>query len=117
MESRNSVGWLCHRITLLWRLLREDPPAVMEAAAKHFTQKANPNLENWVLFQYVEVAAGLKLITANTAMGCRLAKDYRNLIHPGRAQRLAQTCNRGTAFSAVDAMEHVINDLNVQGGK
>jgi hypothetical protein len=48
-------------------------------------------------------------------MQCRLAKDYHNLIHPGRAQRLAQVCNRGTALSAVAAVEHVVNGLTPTG--
>src|SRR2546429_6882967 len=33
------------------------------------------------------------------------------LIHPGRAQRLAQNCDRGTALSCVAALEHVVRDL------
>ena len=61
----------------------------------------------------IEVAAELNLIGTETAMQCRLAKDYRNLIHPGRAQRLGQACNRGTALSAVAAVEHVVNDLSL----
>jgi hypothetical protein len=64
-----------------------------------------------VLFQYIEVAVELKLITADTAIAARLAKDFRNLIHPGRAKRLGQECNRGTTLSAVAALEHVVNDL------
>lgn len=41
----------------------------------------------------------------------RLAKDFRNLIHPGAAQRLAQNCDRATALSAVAAVEHVVRDI------
>jgi hypothetical protein len=95
---------------LLWALVQPGQVTISAAAAK-LGLKVSPNLEDWVLHQYIEVAAELKLITAETATQCRLAKDFRNLIHPGRAQRLAQVCNRGTALSAMAAVEHVVNDL------
>jgi hypothetical protein len=95
---------------LLWALLEQNPANVSAAAAK-LKLKVPSNPEEWVLYQFIEIAGELKLIGTETAMQCRLAKDYRNLIHPGRAQRLGQACNRGTALSAVAAVEHVVNDL------
>ena len=95
---------------LLWALLSVDPIDIA-AAATGLKLKVKPTLEEWVLYEYIEIARELKLIGAKTAMQCQLAKDYRNLIHPGRAQRLGQVCNRGTALSAVAAVEHVIGDL------
>jgi hypothetical protein len=38
-------------------------------------------------------------------------RDYRNLIHPAKAIREKTICNRGTAYVAVGALEHVISDL------
>ncbi len=99
---------------LLWALQQENSTNVSVAVASQGL-KASSNLEEWNLFQYIEVAAELKIITADTATQCRLGKDFRNLIHPGRAQRLGQACNRGTALSAVAAVEHVVNDLNLLG--
>lgn len=95
---------------LLLALLQQNQVNVLAAAAR-VSLKVSSNLEDWVLYQYIEVAAELKLIAAETATQCRLAKDFRNLIHPGQAQRLEQACNRGTALSAVAAVEHVVNDL------
>lgn len=69
------------------------------------------NLEDWTLYELIEVSEELKIVTPDTAKQARLAKDFRNLIHPGRNIRLGQTCNRGTALSAVAAVEHVIVDL------
>jgi hypothetical protein len=66
---------------------------------------------DWVLDQYIEIALAAKLIKVPTATAARLAKGFRNLIHPGRAARLGAVCNRGTALSALAAMEHVIHDL------
>ncbi|MGH7181467.1 MAG: hypothetical protein ACREJN_05765 [Nitrospiraceae bacterium] len=69
------------------------------------------DLEHWNLQEYIEVARSLNLIKENTATQARLGKDFRNLIHPGRSQRLGQNCNRATALSAVAAVEHVLKDL------
>jgi hypothetical protein len=67
--------------------------------------------ERWDLNQFIEVAAELALITDDTRTAALLAKDFRNLIHPGRAARLGQVCDRATALSAVAALEHVVRDL------
>jgi hypothetical protein len=53
------------------------------------------------------------VIKADTRTQARLAKDYRNLIHPGRAARLTQKCDRGTALVTVAAVELVIRDLTL----
>jgi hypothetical protein len=41
----------------------------------------------------------------------RLARNYRNLIHHGRAIRLGEACDQGTAHIAIGAVDHVIRDL------
>jgi hypothetical protein len=102
---------------LLWAL-EQRPPGDIQSAVKKLLVSKLPktpenNLEEWVLYQYIEVAAELKVISDDTATAARLAKDFRNLIHPGRAKRFGQECNRGTALSAVAALEHVVNDLTV----
>lgn len=72
-----------------------------------------PHLDRWNLYEFIQVAEELHLIRTNTAKQTRLAKDFRNFIHPGVAQRLGEKCDRATAFSAVAGMEHVIRDLTV----
>jgi hypothetical protein len=67
--------------------------------------------ERWSLSQLIDVALHLRAITDETATQARIAKDFRNLIHPGRAARLGQVCDRGTALSALAAVEHVVRDL------
>jgi hypothetical protein len=66
------------------------------------------NLDQWGLHQLTEVSEAVRLIQKETAAQCRIAKAFRNLIHPGRAARLAQQCDRGTALSALAAVEHVM---------
>lgn len=104
---------------LLWALdlRKKQQPHEVESAIVALTgsntlrQKPKAALEEWNLHEYIEVAAHLSIITAHAAAQARIAKDFRNLIHPGRAQRLAQKCDRGTAYSAVAGVESVIRDL------
>jgi hypothetical protein len=101
---------------LLWALQQEDSVKVMTAINTLLSngvlkQRAHTDLERWNLHEYLEVAAEIGVIRAETADQARLAKDFRNLIHPGRAARLGQACNRGTALSAMAAVEHVVQDL------
>ena len=100
---------------LLWALHRSAASATSAATAlvKSGTLRRQPatDLESWVLHEYIEVAADLSIIEPDTAVQARLAKDFRNLIHPGRAQRIAQMCDRGTALSAVAGVELVVRDL------
>src|SRR5262245_39051398 len=67
--------------------------------------------ETWDLHEYTEVAAHAGLIKDDTAAVARQVRGFRNLIHPGRAQRLAQRCDRGTALAALAAVEFVVRDL------
>jgi hypothetical protein len=105
---------------LLWALqqrVKKDAGAIVVAVAalrpKPLSKDPGPALEGpgWHLHEYVEVAAHLRLIRPETAILVRLTKDFRNLIHPGRAQRLGQRCNRSTALTAVAAIDAVAADL------
>ncbi len=102
---------------LLWALQQESAANISHACAAllgNKTLKSKPDaahLENWVLHEYAEVGAELDAIEADTASLVRLTKDYRNLIHPGRAQRLGQVCDRGTARTALAAVDAVVRDL------
>ena len=101
---------------LLWAIKQKpeaDVVAVASAlvAAKTLGKTPPNDPDRWHLSDYLEVALELKLIRDPTAQQVRLAKDFRNLIHPGRSIREKQECNRGTALSAVSAVEHVVTDL------
>jgi hypothetical protein len=103
---------------LLWVLQKRDPGEVQEAIEALLKRKTLPrtpqgDLDNWHLHEYIEVAAELGAIKPQTATQARLAKDFRNLIHPGLEARRGQTCDRGTALSAVAAVEHVVRDLSI----
>lgn len=94
---------------LLWKLDKDQAKAMV---TRHAISKKLPSTVHWNLSDYIEVALELKLIGERSAIQARLAKDFRNLIHPGRSIRLGEACNRGTAFGAVAAVELVIEDLS-----
>lgn len=73
--------------------------------------KPDGNPERWHFFELIEIALSLALIKSDTATQVHLGKDFRNLIHPGRAARLGLVCDRGTALSALAAVELVARDL------
>jgi hypothetical protein len=60
---------------------------------------------------YLRVAKELKLITEETFNVAHGAKDFRNLIHPGRIKREERACSRGTAFVVLGAVDLVADDL------
>jgi hypothetical protein len=104
---------------LLWAI-EQKPEADIQAAIssallKAKLKKAPPGDPlRWDLHEYIEVAAELGLIEADSAAQARLAKDFRNLIHPGRALRVARDCDRGSALAANAAVEFVARDLRLR---
>jgi hypothetical protein len=73
--------------------------------------------EYWSLEHYIAVTEELQWIDADTATLARLVKTFRNFIHPGKAQRHSQTCDRGTAFTTLGAVEKVILCLAKRAGR
>jgi hypothetical protein len=107
---------------LLWSIQQKGATEVEHAVAQmpllagQKPRKAD-DLDSWDLWQYIKVASALGIILTDTANQCDIAKNFRNLIHPGRAKRLQQTCDRATALSALAAVEHVVRDLTTYFGK
>ncbi len=97
---------------LLWAIEKQETQ-VFEGAVEALKgkKKLSEDPKKWHLTDYIDVAAHMELIQETTVRQAELAKDFRNLIHPGRAIRLQQDCTRATALSAVSAVEHVVNDL------
>ncbi len=101
---------------LLWALKQRQPADVSSAVATlrssgKLSTKPDSDLDRWNLYEFIQVGEQLQVIKPNTATQARLAKDFRNFIHPGVAQRLGEKCDRATALSAVAGMEHVVRDL------
>lgn len=92
---------------LLWKI--QDVGISAPIAGMRKNVKSSP--EGWVLEDYITAAEILKLIKPQTVTQARLAQNFRNLIHPGRAIRLAETCNRGTALGALAAVHLIVADF------
>lgn len=70
------------------------------------------NIEQWDLHNYIDAAYHMNLIKEITKTQALLAKDFRNLIHPGREIRMEQECTEAAALSALAGLMHVIEDLS-----
>jgi hypothetical protein len=97
---------------LLWAIQNQEPSKIQGAFAARKLRNKSPDPLDWGLHEYVEVAEELGLVESETAKQTRLAKDFRNLIHPGRTVRLQQSCDRGSALAASAAVELVSRDLS-----
>ena len=99
---------------LLWALEEHTELADRTQAVSALGINPVSNLERWTLGELIPVAGHLEIIVPNTVTLAKLTQNPRNLIHPGSATRLRQTCDRGTALSAVPAVEHISRDLAQQ---
>ena len=72
---------------------------------KALGHRPKPDPLEWTLPEMIETAAQLSLLRSNTLTEARQCKNFRNLIHPGRVLASEAKCNRGTAFSAVAALD------------
>jgi hypothetical protein len=92
---------------LLWSIQNK----ASAGAVVGLTPKPTGSPEGWGLADYIDVAKRLSLIEADTATQAGLGRNFRNLIHPGKAARTNVTCDRGTAHAALAAMELVARDV------
>jgi hypothetical protein len=68
--------------------------------------------DKWKLIPMIEVAEELHILqNANTIAAEQMARDHRNLIHPGRRARLAERPTRGKAYTAIGGMYGVVDEL------
>lgn len=67
--------------------------------------------DKWGLYELMHVAQQLGLIPDATRQAIDNAKDFRNLIHSGRAERTGTKATLGGAMLAVGAMLRVVEEL------
>ena len=95
---------------LLWRL-EQTPPKDVQTAKGGLRKNPGNNLERWSLETLIEISAALSYIEPETEKVCDVAREFRDLIHPGRAHRLKKVCDQATAMSVIAAISLVIRDL------
>jgi hypothetical protein len=103
---------------LLWALEKRTADDIGEAldravATNSLGKRPRGGLTDadWGIRQYAETTGELTLIKKRTREQLRLATDFRNLVHPGRAKRLNEACDRGTALATMAGLEFVMRDL------
>jgi hypothetical protein len=99
---------------LLWKLLRQaaqTTAAIASLRKKDANKKIPTDPLDGTLHNYIEIAKEAGWLADRTVTLASLAKDFRNLIHPGRPARLAQKPDRSTALAAAAAMEAVLAEL------
>ncbi|MBB4261402.1 hypothetical protein [Bradyrhizobium sp. CIR3A] len=67
------------------------------------------------LHDLISEASKRGLITPECKQLADLAKDARNLIHPGKATRSGATCSRATALTALSAIYTIAEGLKSAG--
>ena len=100
---------------LVWKLLEltatARQAAISTAVWRRPKDKPNGPPEEWKLFQLIEVARAAGSITADTTTQITLARNYRNLIHPGRTLKTGERCGKDTALAALSGVERVLRDV------
>ncbi|MBI5603500.1 MAG: hypothetical protein HY879_09090, partial [Deltaproteobacteria bacterium] len=110
---------------LLWILqpIADKNPEIIEESLVRLLKegkikrKPRGKPEDWNLHPLIEVSRNLDLIKENTSIQARLAKDFRNLIHPGVSVRKNQACSRATALSALAALELILENISFEDKK
>lgn len=92
---------------LLWRLKQENSQALKSKITFANTDK----IDEWHLNTLLEASKTIGIITPETYAEADLAKNFRNLIHPGRELRLQKKCTRATALTVLASLAHVIENI------
>ncbi len=66
----------------------------------------------WGLASHLDIAKHLGALRDNTVRSCDVLRDFRNLVHPGRSERLKERATRGKALHSVGALVETIEDLS-----
>lgn len=103
------AGSVCEAL-LLWAIPKAKDYDPQEIKDSRGNCCAPENLE---LAAFIDRASALKIITTGTRDIAHRARNYRNLIHAGRARRLAQDCDRASALAALAAAESIIRNLKM----
>jgi hypothetical protein len=93
--------------TLLWEVKRLMASVVSDPD----NQKSGKAPDDMALADLIATAFSQKSISEDTAKQAHLARDARNLIHPGKMARSGTSCNKSTALAAFAAIYRVADEL------
>lgn len=92
---------------LLWALKQLD---VDQSSGVERTQR-DEALDKRDLVDLIKKAANASLISQATATQAGMARDSRNLLHPGRVSRSGTSCTKASALTALTAIYRIIEDF------
>lgn len=92
---------------LLWALKQSAAGTLASGGARDNAK----SFDKLFLAELIERAAEIGLISGETRNQVRLAKDARNLVHPGKAARSGASCSEATALTGLAGLYRVIDDL------
>jgi hypothetical protein len=81
------------------------------SAAEDASKKPEKNPDNMVLADLIEEACNQGAISDGAAKQAHLARDARNLIHPGKVARSGTACDKATALAAFAGLYRVASEL------
>ncbi len=91
---------------LLWEVKRLRNSAI-EGARK----KSEKNPDDMVLADLIDEACNQEAVSDGAARQAHLARDARNLIHPGKVARSGTACDKATALAAFAGLYRVASEL------
>jgi hypothetical protein len=92
---------------LLWEVKRTRAAASGDGSSA----KGGKKPDDMVLGELINETRTLGSISEDAARQARLARDARNLIHPGKVARSGATCDKGTALTALAGVYQVASEL------
>lgn len=113
---------------LVWLLQNQEYTLVIKARDEWNAENANSDgknrtpikskkIEEWNLDTLINIADYLKQVSKDTVSSLHLSREYRNLIHPGRAMRKGLHPTRGSALNTLGGMERLIEEINGKSDK
>lgn len=117
-KAATVIGGSVIEALLLWAIGQRSAAvsAAVTGALSAGKLKAKPDSDpnRWLFFELIEVAHQLNEITDDTLNSVNPSRNFRNAIHPGRAQRTGIQCDRGMAHTTYGAVFNVIRDLTAK---
>lgn len=95
---------------LLWALKQSDS-SDSESAGRLDNGRRKISLEKMHLTELIDEATKMQLISADAANQARLAKDARNLLHPGKVARSGVAFSKASALTGLAGVYRAIDDL------
>lgn len=122
-KAATVLGGALIEALLLWKMTQTVDDDVLLSAKRRVVDETpllkkalNERIDTWGLLALVAVARQLGILDEEAQGVISSARKYRNLIHPGRAQRLGVSCSRGTATATLGAVHLVLEALRDDGG-